>query len=78
MKQKLISFLSEFWMSDVERIEDSYVTKNPAVEIFPANNFFSQGLLLTLIEFAEIKHYLYYIDVIGGNVRMRIYENLRS
>lgn len=65
-------------MSDVERIENDYVTKNPAVAVFPANNFLSQGFLETLIEFADINHYLYYIDVIGGNVRMRIYENVES
>lgn len=76
MKQKLLSFLGEFWLSDVERIEDSYVTRNPAVEIFPSNNFFTQGLLVTLIEFADINGYMFFVDAIGGSVRMRIWEDV--
>ena len=78
MKQQLISFLSKFWMHDVERIEDSNVTNNPAVAVFPTCNFFSQGLLMTLIEFANNNGYLYYIDVIGVDVRMRIYKDVES
>lgn len=78
MKQQLLSFLGSFWMSDVERIEDSNLTNNPAVAVFPANNFFTQGLLKTLIEFANINGFMYYIDTLGSSVRMRIYEDLRK
>lgn len=63
-------------MSDVERIENNTLTKNPAVAVFPANNFFTQGLLMTLIEFADINGYLFYIDTLGSSVRMRIYEDV--
>lgn len=76
MKQQLISFLGKTFMSDVERIEDSNVTNNPAVAIYPEGNFFHQGLLMNLIEFANLNDYLYYIDVIGGEVRMRIFEDV--
>ena len=78
MKQQLLSFLGKTFMSDVERIEDSNVTHRPAVAVYPACNFFPQGLLMTLIEFADINDYLYYIDVIGGEIRMRIYEDVES
>lgn len=76
MKQQLISFLGELWMSDVERIEDSNVTINPAVVVYPTCNFFTQGLLMNLIEFANNNDYRYYIDSIGGEIRMRIYEDV--
>lgn len=76
MKQRLIFFLNKFWMHDVERIEDDNVTNNPAVAVFPTCNFFSQGLLMTLVKFADNYGYFYYIDAIGGNVRMRIYEDV--
>lgn len=65
-------------MPDVQRIEDNNVTNNPAVAVFPVCNFFPQGLLMTLIQFADNNGFLYYIDVIGGEVRMRIYEDLES
>lgn len=78
MKQKLISFLGSTWMPDVERIEDSNLTNNPAVAVFPELNFFPQGLLLTLIDFADNYGFNYYIDVIGGEIRMRIYEDVES
>lgn len=78
MKQQLISFLGELWMSDVERIEDSNVTNNPAVAVYPTCSLFTQGFLMTLIEFANNNDYRYYIDVIGGEIRMRIYEDVES
>lgn len=78
MKQNLISFLGSTWISDVERIEDSNVTNNPAVAIYPTCSLFTQGLLMTLIKFADINDYRYYIDVIGGELRMRIYEDVES
>lgn len=78
MKQNLISFLGSTLMPDVERIEDSNLTNNPAVAIYPTGNFFTQGLLMTLVKFAELNDYGYYIDVIGGEVRMRIYEDVES
>ena len=78
MKQQLISFLGKTFMSDVERITDSNVTNKPAVAVYPACNYFHQGLLMTLIEFANLNDYLYYIDVIDGDVRMRIFEDVES
>ena len=78
MKQQLLSFLGKTFMSDVERIEDSNVTHRPAVAVYPACSFFPQGLLMTLIEFADLNDYLYYIDVIGGELRMRIYKDVES
>lgn len=78
MKQQLISFLGKLWMSDVERIEDSNVTNKPAVAVYPECNFFTQGFLMTLAKFADNNDYRYYIDVIGGKVRMRIYEDVES
>lgn len=78
MKQNHISFLGSAWMPDVERIEDNTVTNNPAVAVFPVDNFFPQGLLMTLIEFANINEFMFYIDVIGGEVRMRIFEDVES
>lgn len=65
-------------MSYVERIEGSYVTNCPAIVVYPTCNFFSQGVLTTLIQFADINGLLYYIDVIGGEVRMRIFEDVES
>lgn len=78
MKQQLISFLGLTWMSDLERIEDSNVTNNPAVAVYPTCSLFTQGLLMTLVKFADINDYRYYIDVVGGEVRMRIYEDVES
>ena len=78
MKQKLISFLDSTWKTHVERIEDSYVTNNPAVVVYPVNNFFPKGLLMTLIEFANNNGYLYYIDDFYGDVRMRIFDDVES
>ena len=75
MKQQLISFLGELWMSDVKRIEDSNVTNNPAVAVYPTFSLFSQGFLMTLIEFANKNDYRYYIDIFGGELRMRIYKD---
>jgi len=78
MKQQLISFLGRFWMPSIERIEESNVTNNPAVDVFPTCNFFSHELLMTLIGFAYNNGYLYYIDIIGGDVRMRLYNDVES
>lgn len=78
MKQQLISFLGELWMSDVERIEDSNVTNNPAVVIYPTCGLFTQGLLTTLIKFADNNGYRFYISAFDDDVRMRIYEDVES
>ena len=76
MKQDLIKFLGADWMPDVERIEDSYVTNHPAVEVYPACNLFAHSFLLTLITWASNNGYSYYIDALGGCVRMKIYEDV--
>lgn len=78
MKQQLISFLGELWMSDVERIEDSNVTNKPAIAVYPEGNFFTQGFLMTLAKFADNNDYRYYIDAIGGELRMRIFKDVKS
>jgi hypothetical protein len=78
MKQKLLSFLGSTWISDVDFITDSNVTIHPAVDVYPTGNFFTQGLLTTLIKFADNNGYLYYIDVFDGDVRIRIFEDVES
>lgn len=78
MKQKLISCLGALWMPPVERIEYYSETNCLAAEIFPKCNFFPQVLLKNLIELANNNGYHYYIDLIDGNIRMRIYENVES
>lgn len=77
MKQELISFLGELWMCDVERIEDSNLTNKSAVAVYPTCGLFTQGFLKTLIKFADNNDYRYYIDIIGGEVRMRIFEDVK-
>lgn len=76
MKQQLISFLGELWISDVERIEESNVTNNPAVVIYPTRGYFCQGLLKILIKFADNNGYRFYISSFDDDVRMRIFENV--
>ena len=76
MKQHLISFLRSHCLQAVERIEDSNLTNNPAVAVYPKSNFFPQARLMNLIEFANNNGFLYYIEDFCGEVRMRIYEDV--
>lgn len=73
MKQQLLSFLSSVWMPPIERIEDCSRTNCLAVYVYPEHNFFTQVLLKALINFADTNGYHYYVDVIDGDIRMRIY-----
>lgn len=78
MKQQLISFLGDLFMPDLERIDESHLLNYPAVDVFAKDNFFTQGLLMTLFRFATKHGYMYYMDADGGNFRMRIYNKVES
>lgn len=78
MKQQLLSFLSSHCLQAVLSIEDSNLTNNPAVAVYPKLNFFPQALLIHLINFALSNEFSFYIDVFDGKVRMRIYEDVES
>lgn len=65
-------------MSDIERIEESHLLNYPSIDVFAKGNFFTQGLLMTLYRYADNHGYKFYLDVIGAEIRMKIYNDVES